>query len=285
MFHCHNCGAHKRAVNLLKDIDNSLYIEYIKEKFYDQKKPEIEDSQFVQPEPFQKRDFVTKGLKKISTMTPDSKYKQYVMNRHIPADHHYKLFVVEKFKTWVNSMLPDKFEDKDLGMDEPRLIIPFTDVHGRVFGFQGRSFAAKAKLRYISIMLDEEMPKIFGLDKLDTTKRIRVVEGPIDSMFLKNGIASAGGSITSNLMHISKNKKDFVIIYDNEPRSLETVKKVEKAIAAGFPVCIWPEGMDSKDINQMVLDGWTIDEIEAIIDNSTYEGLMAKVKFQQWKKI
>lgn len=285
MFHCHNCGSHKRAVSLLKDIDNSLYVEYIKEKFYDQKQPEADDSQFIKPEPFQKKDFVTRGLKKISTMTPDSRYKQYVMNRHIPVEHHYKLFVVEKFKTWVNEMLPGKFEDKDLGMDEPRLVIPFTDEVGRVFGFQGRSFAAKSKLRYISIMLDEEMPKIFGLDKLDKTKKIRVVEGPIDSMFLKNGIASAGGSITSNLMSISKNKKDFVIIYDNEPRSLETVKKIGKAIDAGFPVCIWPTGVDSKDINQMILDGWTRDEIESIIDNSTYEGLMAKVKFQQWKKI
>ena len=47
-------------------------------------------------------------------------------------------------------------------------------------------------MRYITIMLDEDSPKVFGLDRVNETEPIYIVEGPFDSLFLDNSIAMAG---------------------------------------------------------------------------------------------
>ena len=134
-------------------------------------------------------------------------------------------------------------------------------------------------------MFDEEKPKLYGLDTIDVKLPIYVVEGPIDSMFLPNCLASAGSDVTTNLNSVSEDKSSFIIVYDNEPRNKEIVRKVERAIEAGFPVCIWPESMEQKDINDMVMAGMKLRKIVETINESTYTGLEAKLKFQQWKKV
>jgi hypothetical protein len=178
-------------------------------------------------------------------------------------------------------MLPDKFED--LEKDEPRLILPFLDKDKNLFGFQGRSFR-KSGIRYITIMLNEDQPKIFGLDTMDPSKDIYVVEGPIDSLFLPNGIASAGGDLISPLQLLDVQKEKFVVVYDNEPRNKETITKIEKAIDSGYRVCIWPTAIEQKDINDMVLAGYTIDKVKDIIDDCTYSGPTAKLHLALWRK-
>jgi hypothetical protein len=160
-----------------------------------------------------------KDLKKVSQLKADHPVKQYIIKRQIPSDTHYKLFLCMKFKAWVNTMLPGKFEDTE--NDEPRLILPFLDQDKKLFGFQGRSFK-KTGIRYITIILDDEKPKIFGLDTMDPSKDIYVVEGPIDSLFLPNGIASAGGDLITPLNYLDVQKDKFVVVYDNEPRNKHT---------------------------------------------------------------
>jgi hypothetical protein len=186
-----------------------------------------------------------------------------------------------KFKAWVNTMIPDKFDDLD--KDEPRLIIPFLDKDKNLFGFQGRSFK-KTGIRYITIMLNEDQPKIFGLDTMDDSKDIYVVEGPLDSLFLPNGIASAGGDLITPLQQLDVQKDRFVVVYDNEPRNKHTVKHIEKAIDNGYRVCIWPTTLDQKDINDMVLAGYSTDKVKDIIDECTYSGATGKLHLAIWRK-
>jgi hypothetical protein len=76
-----------------------------------------------------------------------------------------------------------------------------------------------------------------------------------------------------------------VIVYDNEPRSKETYKKLDKAIMQGYSVCIWPENLHHKDINDMVLAGLTSDFIKYIIDQNTHKDLAAKLALQKWSKV
>jgi predicted ATPase len=57
--------------------------------------------------------------------------------------------------------LPDITEQ-----DEGRIIIPFKDKEGNVFGFQGRSLSSSG-LRYITVLLEEGQPKIFGLNTIE----------------------------------------------------------------------------------------------------------------------
>ena len=48
---------------------------------------------------------------------------------------------------------------------------------------------------------------------------------------------------------------------------------------------IWPEMIDAKDINDMVLEGFTADEVKDIISKNTFVNLRAKMEFINWKKV
>lgn len=284
---CHNCGAGMSVDRFIKTIDPSLYNEYVKDRMIANgqgyKKTDVE----LFAEKMKKPKFVTSSplmkLKKLSLLNPAGPTRMYVDSRRIPTSMHHKLFYCKRFKAWVNSFIPDKFEDED--NDEPRLIIPFIDEEGELFGFQGRALNPNSALRYITIMLDEDKPKIYGLDSVKLDRTIYVVEGPIDSMFIPNAIASAGSDLISNLSQLKTDRNNFVIVFDNEPRNKEIVKKIEKAINIGYKVCLWPDTVEQKDINDMVLAGLTPQKIVDIIDENTYSDLLAKIKFATWKKI
>ena len=70
---------------------------------------------------------------------------------------------------------------------------------------------------------------------------------------------------------------------DNEPRSKETVKKMEQLIEKDYALVIWPDSITQKDINDTVLAGRQ--DIQTIIDNNTFSGLEARTKLSAWKRI
>ena len=290
-FHCHNCNVPGIDIpKLVKHLDPAMYDEYVKEKLMDDpKKHEKTDLQIfvnkMKPPVFAKATPL-KHLKKISLYSPTSTVKMWVNDRMLPPESHYRLFFCKQFKHWVNEYcLPGKFDEDSLTRDEPRLIIPFLDSEGNLFGFQGRSFKKNTLVRYITIILDNTKPKIFGLDKVDLKlPHIYVVEGPLDSLFIPNCIASAGSDLTSNLHRVPCDKSKFIVVYDNEPRNEEIVKKIEKAIDAGYNVCIWPDSIAEKDINDMVLAGLSPNKVLDIINENVYIGLKAKLRFTEWRK-
>jgi hypothetical protein len=112
---------------------------------------------------------------------------------------------------------------------------------------------------------------------------VYVTEGPIDSMFLENAVATAD----SNLESITDcvDKSNVVLVFDNEPRNKEIINKINHAIENHFNVVIWPEFIEEKDINEMVLNGFSPDEIQDIISKNTFVNLRAKMEFVNWKKI
>lgn len=290
-FYCHNCSVPGVDVpKLVRHVDPVLYDEYIREKIAADPDKKTDLQEFVdkmKPPVFMKGASPLRHLKKISLFRPDSNVKLWVDSRKIPSETHYRLFFCKAFKHWVNEhCIPDKFDADSLTRDEPRLIIPFLDKEGNMFGFQGRSFAKNSKIRYITIILDESKPKLFGLDTVDPKlPNVYVVEGPLDSLFIPNCVASCGSDLTSSIHHITEDRSKFVVVYDNEPRNEEIVKKIERSIDQGFRVCIWPEGIEQKDINDMVLAGLDRTKVVDIINNNIYSGLEAKLKFYQWKKV
>jgi hypothetical protein len=269
-----------------------MYDEYLKEKLMTDPPPKREKTDVelfadkMKPPVFAKSSPL-KYLKKISLFQPSSAVKMWINGRKIPPEAHYRLFFCKEFKHWVNEhCIPSKFDEESLTRDSPRLIIPFLDKEGNMFGFQGRSFAKNAVVRYITIILDESMPKLFGIDKVDDKlSHIYVVEGPLDSLFLPNCVASCGSDLTTNLSYITKEKSKLVVVYDNEPRNAEIVKKIEKAIDQGFNVCIWPDTVVEKDINDMVLAGKTSEKVLDTINDNVYNGLNAKLRFNEWKRV
>lgn len=286
VFHCHNCGATHSIPVFLKLVASDLHQSFLLEKLADRKptKEEQEYEAFVakMKKPVFMKEGPLKGLKKVSQLSPDSPIKEFVVNRKIPNEYHAKLFACPNFKNYVNNLVPNKFDKDSLTRDETRLLIPFLDKDKKVHAFQGRTLKSSA-VKYITIVLDESVPKVYGLDIVDFRKMVPVVEGPIDSMFIPNAIATAGGDLVSAVG--SFDKTNLVIVYDNEPRSKETVKKLDKAILMGYSVVIWPENLEHKDINDMVLAGLSPEFIYHIIKTNTYKDLAAKLALQKWSKL
>lgn len=280
LYYCHNCNASMIFGNFLKNIDHELHKEYIQEKFMeknnvvDRKEPDI--TSFKRPV-FQ-TDSPLKVLKKISALDPDHPARRYVDKRKISTKWHYKLYYAPKFKAWINSVIPGKFKGEE--GDEPRLIIPLIDEKNHCFGIQGRSFKPDG-IRYITIMFEEDNPKIFGLDTVDRDKTIYVVEGPIDSLFLDNAIAMAGSDLPFSYFK-NFQKEKIVFIYDNEPRNKQIVKRMEKVVEEGYNIVIWPDNLEYKDINDMVLAKVNVSDM---IKFNTVNGLEATMKMAQWSKV
>lgn len=283
-YRCHNCGASLNFKSFLKTVDPSLSEQYTKEKFADNAgvlrpapvKQESDISQVFVPK-FIKYTALN-VLKKVSQLDPSHPVKRYVMSRKIPSNYHFKLFYAPKFKQFVNTLVPDKF---NIDKDEPRLIIPFVDQDQNLIGFQGRNFS-KDGIRYITIMLDTLKPKVYGLESCNLKEKFYVFEGPIDSMFISNSLAMAGSSLDKLL---EQYKTNAVIVFDNEPRNKEIVNNIEKYINSGYNVVIWPEHIKQKDINEMVLAGIKPADIKLIIDNNISKGLTALVRLNDWKKV
>lgn len=284
LFHCHNCGASASITNFIKMIDLNLYNEMQMEKLNERKTPEQREyEEFVDKmkKPVFLQSGPLKGLKKVSQLSPDNPVKKFVSNRKIPNPYHAKMFACPNFMTYVNSLIPNKFDKDVLKNDEMRLLIPFFDKNKNLFAFQGRSLR-NSNPKYITIILNENVPKVYGLDTVDLERTTFVFEGPIDSMFVPNSIATAGGEMIPALKEFDKSK--LVLVYDNEPRSVETKKKLDKAILNGYNVCIWPDNLDHKDVNDMVLAGLSPAFIEHIIAQNTYRDLAAKLQLTKWSK-
>ena len=273
---CHNCGISKSISGLLSDLDPILKKEYDLEVFTE-KNPKA-----VALEVTKREETVTdnplKKIKKISQLHPDHPAKKYVISRKIPYNQHYRLYYTDNFFSWTNSIIPDKFSSTK--KDESRLIIPFFDKNKKMFGYQGRSLSPNAKIRYYTIMFGEN-DKVFGLDQINFDDHVYVVEGPIDSLFLPNCLAMAGADLNTEML--DKNKT--TIIFDNEPRNQEILKRMRKYIDSGYTVCIWPSSVKQKDINDMILSGMNINKLLDIINENSYKELNAQLRFAMWSKV
>lgn len=289
VYKCHNCDMATNFDGLLKFIDQEKHKEYSLEKYRERSTQTtfsaLTDNKFVSDiGKFSKQRFEKfeplKKLKKISQLDNNHIAKKYCLQRQIPANKHYILYYCPKFKQFTNNLLPDKFPN--LENDRDRLLIPLIDRDGMFFGYQGRALNSD-KIRYITIVLDPSKPRVFGLNTIDLKQDVVVVEGPLDSLFLPNAIAMAGGD-NGDVEKLGINDK-LVFCYDNEPRNEDTIKRMEKMIEKGFRVVVWPNNIVYKDINEMVLNGLCQEEISCIISNNTYNGLSAKLKLQEWKKV
>jgi transcription elongation factor Elf1 len=286
IMYCHNCGASMGLRKFLQHIDPILYNDYIIDTRLDKDILKKQVAEITSPldklthkvPTFKKSGSPLLDIRKISQLKDDHPAKTYIKKRLIPNNKHYKLYYTPKFNAWVNSIIPDKMPD--VGKDAPRLILPFIDKEGKLFGFQGRAFD-EYSLRYITIMIDDEMPKIFGLDTVDFERKYYVVEGPIDSLFLDNAVAMAGADGSgSGLSHI----ENAVMVFDNEPRNKQICDRMENCLEQGYKVCIWPTNVIDNDINDAILKNKTSADIQLIIDQNTYSGLQGKLKLSYWRK-
>ena len=267
-YKCHNCGVSLSLNTFLKQIDPVLHKQYTMEKF----KGGFTGKNFVVDEP--KLDFKKPVFKKKLDLPRASEVpvaKEYLQKRRLDPT---KFYFAHKFKEWTNKQKPT-FDT--IHRDESRIIIPLYDTEHNLMGFQGRSLGPNS-VKYITIMINDDAPKIYGLDKVNETKPIYIIEGPFDSTLVENSVAMCGSDIDIRTFGWS----NYIWVYDNEPRNREIVNRISKTIDRGDKVIIWPNEITQKDINDMVLGGH---DVLSVLESNVYSGLKAMIKFNKWKKI
>ena len=275
-YRCHNCGVGRSLSNFLKEQAPDLHSQYVLESFTDRKSHTRAKEVSLEDLAYRKPVFkVSPGqeLPTIDRLDFEHPARKYLEDRRIPDLG--KFYYTDNFKKWVNSVTP-KFDSLD--HDDARIIIPLLDEEGEWMGFQGRSLDPKATLRYITIMLNEEDPKIYGLDTVRTDATVYITEGPFDSTFIRNAVAMCGSDV--HLDHLGID--DVVWVYDNEPRNKQIIDRIAKTIQNGDKVVIWPKDIKQKDINDMILAGHAV---QNLVESHTYSGLQAQVKLNDWKKV
>ena len=267
-FKCHNCGASLSLNNFIKKLDTTLHKQYTLEKF----KEGHTGRSFVVDEPeFKFKKPVFRKKLDLPKATENFYAKEYLEERKLNPE---KFYFTDKFKEWTNTK---KQTFDSTYRDEPRIIIPMYDRDKNLIGFQGRSLTHNS-VKYITVMLEDSAPKIYGLDTIDEKLPVYVVEGPFDSTFINNSVALCGSDGDLGYLEGS----DTILVYDNEPRNREIVGRIERCIERNQKVVIWPSNIVEKDINDMVLAGH---DVMSMIKLNTYSGLEAKIKFNTWKKI
>jgi len=282
-FKCHNCSHGTNLSKLIEYVDISLHKEYVLERYKEgltsngrgDKTPGagIKTPKFDFKKPVFKKSL---GLQSFAELDESHPAVKFLLKRNLPRATWNDIYFCPKFFEFSNTFIENKFPS--LEGDHPRMIIPFRNRDGEVFAFQGRAFG-KEPQKYITIILDKEHPKIFGLDRVDTSNVFYVVEGPIDSLFIQNTIAVAQSDL-----RLPDHKDKAVLVPDNEPRNKEVCRQIERCIKDGYNVVLWPKGTEEKDINDMILSGKSSAEIMGIIHSNTHKGLQAQTVFNSWKR-
>ena len=285
-YKCHNCGVGMNIYNFLKSVSPSLCREYAMEQYKDERE-EVDMFTFKEEKiKFKKKDKLLDELTCLTELPSDHTAVKFANMRKIPRQYFKLLYYTDDFTSFAGKL----DENHTLFGKEERLVIPFFNSHGDVVGAQGRVLTmsgeanARETLRYITIKGDKSIDSLwYGLWRIDPKKTVYVVEGPIDSYFIDNCVAMVGASsyksIPSRLIN-----SELVFIMDNEPRNSQVASYNEELIKMGHKVCIWPNDMKEKDLNDMAYRISTR-KIKKIIDENTSDGLEAELKFRQWRKV
>ena len=266
-FRCHNCGASMTLSNFLKEIDPVIHKQYIFERFKTNKTGRgtvVEEPTFK----FEKPKFKTKLS--LPSCSEVQRGREYLESRRLDPQRFYW---AEDFAGFVNSIKPTFGSNVQ---KESRIIIPLY-YKKNLIGIQGRA-VDRSPVKYITIMFDDDAPKIYGLDQIRTGTPVYITEGPFDSTFIRNSIAMCGSDGDVGKWGISTP----IWVYDNEPRNREIVRRISDTIDRGEKVVIWPSNIPEKDINDMVLAGH---DVQSVIESNVYEGLKAQLQFNKWKRI
>ena len=289
-YRCHNCGVGTNVANFLKHVDPSIHGVYVLEKYKSNtantyhRKSNTSPRIITEPPKFghiEKRRVFEHG-EWLSDLPSGHFCLTYVENRLLPKEHYDKLLFTSNYKAFCDALIPD--HGKEL-VEDARLVIPFYNYQNELVALSGRALENSSyKLRYVTLRTNDSTNKlIYGMDRVDLKKRVYLVEGPLDSLFLNNCVASGDANLALTVKNIQASK--ITLIFDNEPRNKEVCKLIENAIKSNHDVVIWPDNIEGKDINEMILNGFSNSEIQDIIDSNTFYGLEAIAKFTFWKKL
>lgn len=176
-----------------------------------------------------------------------------------------------------------------------RLIIPFYNEKNELEFYQSRTLLVsdnKLKPKYLSKLYGDKT--LYGIDNItNDINSIFIFEGPINAMFLKNGVAVAG--IQKGNQQFTQRQQeqidrfkwyDKIWVLDSQWVDATSLEKTEKLLEQGAKVFLWPEkyGKKFKDFNDLAMK-YNLPEIDPeFVQKNTYEGIVGILKLSEIKK-
>ena len=288
-YRCHNCSVSTTMYKFLEKVSPTFCREYSLERWKggenghsNYKKPvikiEFDNSRII-------GSGILKDFNKISELETDHPARQYLASRLIPDASLDGIYYSDNFYKFWKDYNKELFTDDDVPTisQDKRVVFVIRNFSGDIVGLTGRSIMPKTNLRYLNLKVKDGVDCcMYGAELVNTGKTVYVLEGPIDSIFIENSVAICGISKGNNLTNYFS---DFVYVLDNEPRNKEVVAIYEKLIEKDCKIVIWPENLKYKDINEMIMDGYSKEKINTMVKENTCGGITSKLRFSKWKKI
>lgn len=265
IYYCHNddCDANQGMLvtTWLKGWFPALYEEFRRENFYSQRRKDVYLDKKIEIIPYDER-------KDLSYFVPILKGTTSLFENGIEYCKKRK----------ISESIWSKWYIATGGTYQGRLIIPFLDNDNKIYYFQGRSLIGQDP-KYLNRKNELKEKEIFNIYHIDKNKPVMVVEGPIDSLFLENSIATLGVKFTDNVKKVISSL-DCYFIMDNDKAG----KKVSRRfLEEGKYVFNWKkylrnENIDVyvKDINDLILtmpnkDIFSFADFQKYFTNSAYD--------------
>ena len=281
MISCLNCShTFKTFPKFLEQLDSLMYKDFVMDSFANKMVKEVvkfeEGDYFKVLETRKYRPNIFSSLTELKYLPDDNLGKKTALDRMLPITER-EMYYVENFIEWTKGHT-DKFRTVT-GDIHPRIIFPFKARDGHYIGYTARSLKGEEPKYFRIFIDDEEKEKFYGIDLLDETKQVYVLEGEIDSMFIPNAIAVSNGKLDTYL------NKDAIYLPDADKRNPHIVKGISKLLDRGLKVCLLPDDAPGKDINEIIKSGYSIDKLMNMVHNNVYQGLVGKMKFSTWSKV
>ncbi len=277
-FYCHNCCKSWKPFDWVKEVTNLSVAEILKQNQIKQQTPS-------KIEKYQKKFKTISATPSIEDLpensidlTDEFQYDYFKDNEYVKLAKQY--CIERRLFTALNSCKKFYISLEDR-IHRNRLIIPFFGENNKVECYQTRALTEKQSPRYLTKQGDKT---IFNISNIDSSiPYVFIFEGPIDSMFVKNGLAMASLAPTQKQQRILQNLIGYeqIYVFDNDKNNSQTTKRILKHVREGKRIFIWPKEISKfKDFNEMCCQ-LQLDEIpwKFIAKNSTM-GVDAEVKIK-----
>ena len=287
VYKCHNCGISMSFPNFLKEMFADVYEDYrkeqIEERLFENEAVGNENkdgAEVKKPDPKIDAFSIAKTAKNMP-----KEAIEYLRGRKVREEdiERYAIYVHDG-GMFLRRIFPDKEKYKKLVANHPYVGIMCIDANDKLSGIVFRSLNKYSLPRYLSVRISDRY--FFGLDRINDSNVIFVFEGVFDALMVHNGVAA----LTSSLNRVERyiegiDRKRIVYVHDNEIGKNEEIEKIiMQNIDSGREVVIFPEHINGKDLNEMVVNGEiSLHDIEEFLLEHAYSGLRAKAKFYERK--
>lgn len=266
MYKCHNCALSLPLHSVLREIAPDLHKQMVVESLDDRKA----ESKVSEEKP--KIESVINPMDIIDLLQPIGNSKlasDYLFNkRMIPKSRMLNFMFCDNVQKFIDS---SGIVDKK-GIDSPAIAI-LCIVDRKLSAVQFRML--EGSMRYLTIKIDKSVPILFGVDNLDASKTVTLVEGPFDSTFVDNCVACTTLPQLKDVAELQKRGfTQFRFVYDSDyANNKQVMKTMRSVIQAGYDVVIYDKNFTYKDLNEAVQNGFT--GINSYLDSRTFNGARA----------